>query len=236
MRRISLAGLVVVLLGCKMLGGEKKQEQGAASASNAATAASNAAPVAEQPAKPEGFALMPIAVGQFVEYRMQGGGGAERYAWAVTDKEGESFWLQMVSNMKGQGAVVQMLMPVKTAADINDAQPEKMRFKAPGRGVQEIGGSMLRMAAKYRPTDGIMIKMDPGAIEKGPQEDMAVPAGKLLGAYKWVGDTKWQGTRNKTTFWSHPDVPITGIVKGNDGKRTWELAKYGTSGAKNELL
>jgi hypothetical protein len=235
MRRLSVVGLVMVLLGCKMIGGDKSEKPAAGAASGSAAAVASAADVPE-PTQPTGFNLMPIKVGQFVEYRMRGGGGSERYAWAVTDKEGESFWLQMVSNMKGQGAVVQMLMPVKTAADINDAHPEKMRFKAPGRGVQEIGGSMLRMAAKYRPTDGIMIKMDPGAIEKGPREDVEVPAGNLLGTYKWEGDTKWQGKKNKTTFWSHPDVPITGIVKGNDGTRTWELAKYGTTGAKNELL
>ena len=235
MSRAHLAGLAIVLMGCKMLGGDKQQEPDATSAAADAALAPGAAATAQPSAKPAGFALMPIAVGQFVEYRMQGGGSAERYAWAVTDKEGDSFWLQMASDMKGQGGVVQMLMAVKTAAEINDAQPEKMRFKAPGRGVQEIGGSMLRMAGKYRPTDGIMIKMDPGAIEKGPREDLDVPAGKLLGAYKWVGDTKWQGTKHKTTFWSHPDVPITGVVKGNDGTRTWELAKFGATGAKDEL-
>jgi hypothetical protein len=235
MRSLGLGLVAVALLGCKMLGKDTSDKSPEAAASGSAAVAPSA-PAAPQAERPAGFSLMPVAVGQFVEYGVKGGSGAERYAWAVTGKEGESFWLQLATNMNGQPAVVQMLMPVTTAADINDAHPEKMRFKAPGRGVQEIGGGMLRMAAKYRPTDGIMIKMDPGAIEKGPREDVKVPAGNLLGAYKWQGDTKWQGKRNQTTFWSHPDVPITGIVRGHDGTRTWELAKFGKTGAKDELL
>lgn len=234
---LTTASLGLTLLACKMLGGDEGDGKGAA-ASAKAEASSAATPAEAAKAKggvPTEMKLMPIAEGQFVEYRMKGGGKAERYGWAVIGKEDESFWLQMVSNMEGKDAVMHMLVDVKDATDINDAAPKKLKFKVPGRGVQEVSGAMLKMASKYKPTDGIMLKMDLAEMSKGPRKDVTVPAGTFKGTFGWSGTTKWRGKSNKTSFESHPDVPITGVVRGNDGTRTWELVKHGTSGAKSEL-
>lgn len=232
MRPAYLLPILASLLSCKVL--EDASEQLTPTTSSAAGPASAAAAPAPTTAVPQSFQLQKFAVGQFVEYRMEGTGPVNRYAWAVLAKEDDAFWLQLVSTVEGKDHVVHLLMPIEDGSGIDTAVPKKMKFKMPGAGVRELSGPMLSMARESTKSS-FFLDMDPATIGQGSREDVTVPAGSFPGAFQWTGQTKWKGKKTETKFWSHPSVPVTGIVKGTDGTHTWTLAKHGQTGAKSEL-
>ena len=231
--------VVGALLGCKALDDYKQKKAAAASAAPAASAAASTAKGDETSTggatRPDGFALKKLAVGQYVEYRMRGDGNLKRYAWAVVGKEDGLLWMQLVSDVENQEYAMQMLVDAQDATQIDNAKPKKIRFKMPNGKVQEIGGRMLAMSNQMTKKNRFFIDMTEEKVAAGAREDVKVKSGSFPGAFKWKGSTKYDGKRNVTTFWSHPSVPITGIVKANDGRRTWELSSYGEKGAKKEF-
>ncbi len=241
MRTALLVPLIVSLLGCKIVDEIRDNvisEPGTpVTGGTAATPSSTVAnpPPSAAPTRPDGFSLMKFAVGQHVDYRTAGNATKNRYAWAVVGEEGGAFWLQLISRTDGKDYVMHLLTDISDGSEIHNLDPKKMKFKIPGRGVQEISGKMMAMGKRMTNDRTFFLEMNPGTIAKGAREDVLVAAGAFSGAFAWTGKTKWQGKTNKTKFWSHPDVPITGIVKGDDGQNTWELTSYGKTGAKSEL-
>lgn len=243
MRTVTLFALVAPLLGCKIIDdareqitGETKKPAASAVPAVTASAAPGSAPgPAAQAGRPSGFSLMKFAVGQHVEYRMAGVKQVNRYAWAIVGKEGDAFWLQISVTAEGQDIALQMLTDIQDGSQIDGAKPKKMKLKIPGQGVREISGPMMAMANRMSDNTSFFLEMNPSTIATGAREDVSVPAGSFPGTFQWTGKTKWQGKTSATKFWSHPNVPITGIVKGHDGVNTWELASFGTSGAKSEF-
>ncbi len=201
----------------------------AASANATASAAASIGTSAAAPKvdKSAGFAFQKLAVGQFVEYR----NGSKRYGWAVVGEQDGALWMQLVADVEGQTMAMQMLVDIQDGSQIHTAKPKRMKFKIPGRGVQEVDGAMLGMGDKMRGQGTFLLDMSAEEVNQATREDVAVKAGRFSGAYRWKGKTK----RGEATFWSHPSVPITAIVKGVDDEGTWELVKYGMSGAKSEL-
>jgi hypothetical protein len=66
-----------------------------------------------------------------------------------------------------------------------------------------------------------------------PQEDASVGAGHFSACYRVRTDAQWAGFRVVSDSWSHPAVPLSGMVKskGVDKPTTMELVAFGTSGA-----
>jgi hypothetical protein len=70
-----------------------------------------------------------------------------------------------------------------------------------------------------------------------PQEDVVVPAGHFAGCYRIRTDAQWAGFRSVSDSWSHPAVPLSGMVrsKGVDKPTSMELVAFGLSGAVSEF-
>jgi hypothetical protein len=70
-----------------------------------------------------------------------------------------------------------------------------------------------------------------------PQEDAAVAAGTFAACYKMRTDASWGPWHGSTLSWSHPAVPLSGMVKSQsiDSPTTMELVAFGESGAQSEL-
>ncbi len=68
------------------------------------------------------------------------------------------------------------------------------------------------------------------------QEDVTAPAGRFLLAFRYHGAADFAWYHGDATVWTHPEVPVTGIVRLlGEGKYTAELLAYGQSGAASEL-
>jgi hypothetical protein len=69
-----------------------------------------------------------------------------------------------------------------------------------------------------------------------PREDVTVPAGTFKGCYRRTEKTDVGDVHSDTTLWTHPSVPITGLVRSKEKDGTgMELIAYGMTGAKSSL-
>jgi hypothetical protein len=70
-----------------------------------------------------------------------------------------------------------------------------------------------------------------------PQENAIVPAGNFTGCFKTRTDAAWGPWKSASTAWSHPAVPISGLVRsqGIDQPTSMELTAFGMTGAVSEI-
>jgi hypothetical protein len=100
--------------------------------------------------------------------------------------------------------------------------------------VTEVSPQLLSlMKSMYQPALSTLVVNWQGL----PQEDVTVPAGHFTGCFKGRTDANWGPYKSADTIWSHPSVPLSGLVKsqGIDNPHSMELIDFGFSGAASEL-
>jgi len=70
-----------------------------------------------------------------------------------------------------------------------------------------------------------------------PQEGATVPAGTFAGCFRARTEASWGPWHSANMSWSHPAVPLSGLVKsqGIDRPTSMELVGFGLTGATSEL-
>lgn len=182
---------------------------------------------------PKAFEPMPVAVGQWSEY------------WATNDKGEPSFmrmkvvgesagahWFEIESETYYGKSAMLYLMSFGDRKNIDTIEIKTVRQMDNDGKVQEFPPELIGMMQSiYKKNLGVLII----SWENKPQEDASSPAGKFASCYKVKSDVSIMGYNSSSMSWSHPSIPLSGMVKseGIDNKNTMVLTAFGTAGAKS---
>jgi len=188
------------------------------------------------PAPPPGmFAPMPLAVGQWTQYKMVNDKNEPSFlTYKIVGQDGDAVWLETVHDTYYGRTMQKMLISFGNRMDPGQVQIRAVSTKdAKGR-VNEMPPPVVSMMqSTYRKAIAMLIINWQGLA----QESATVPAGKFDGCFKARTDAQWGPFRSVADSWSHPSVPLSGGVRsqGVDHPFTMELAAFGTSGAVSEF-
>jgi hypothetical protein len=183
---------------------------------------------------PSAPAPMPMAVGQWLTYKLvDARGEPSLVTLKVVGQQGRHFWYETVVETYYGKSVTAMLI------DFGDPRnPDSVVIKA-----ARIKDSSGRVAEYPEATVGLV-----GAMLRGrlgplfvdwtglPQEEASVPAGRFAGCFKGRSQRAIGGQRASSVTWGHSAVPISGLVKSlGDDRATTELVGFGTTGAQSEF-
>jgi hypothetical protein len=181
------------------------------------------------------FAPMPLAVGQWTQYKMTNDKNEPSFlTYKVVGQDGDAVWLEIVHDTYYGRTMQKMLVAFGNRMDPAQVQIRAVSMKdAKGR-VNEMPPPVVQMMqSTYRGVISTMIINWQGL----PQESATVPAGRFDGCYKARTDAQWGPFRSVADSWSHPTVPLSGAVRsqGVDHPFTMELTAFGSSGAVSEF-
>lgn len=193
------------------------------------------APSGQAYAPPTAFTPRPLVVGQWTQHKVIDGKGRPSFMTSkIVGEEGGAFWFEAVHESYTGKTVTKMLafFGDRMNPQTIDIRAVKMRDKD-GR-VNEFPPAMVQMMqSTWRSALANLVLSWQGQ----PQEDAAVPAGTFVGCFKMRTDVSWGPWHGASLSWSHPAVPLSGMVKsqGIDQPTTMELVAFGDSGAQSEL-
>ncbi len=184
---------------------------------------------------PTVFQPRPFAVGQWTQHRVVDGGQPSFITTKIVGREGDAFWTESVRETYFGKTVTKMLVFIGDRAN-----PQSVEVRAgwvrdrTGR-VTEIGPTILSLLRSMFATPlGVLVVSWQGQ----PQEDIVVPADAFAGCFRGEKiDAMWGPLRATSLAWSHPAVPISGLVRSQRTDRpiAVDLVGYGDSGATSEL-
>lgn len=184
---------------------------------------------------PTVFEPAPFAVGQWIRLKLVDDKGQPSFmTQKITGQDGDAFWFEMVTEAYTGKTLVKILMAVANRTDPNTIDIRGGAMKDNKGNVTIFEGPLLSMMrGTYKEMMATMVITWQGL----PQENAVVPAGAFASCFKGRTDVAWGPWRSATTSWSHPAVPISGMVKavGIDKPTTMELVDFGTSGAVSEF-
>jgi hypothetical protein len=184
------------------------------------------------------FTSMPSAPGQWARYRMTLQDGEPKLlTQKVIGEEGGALWYEMVHETYEGRTVEQFLV----AAGNGPLELRAVRTKdAKGRVTTLSQAALWAAKNQMGPTD--IYWMDAVAVSRShqwrdlPQASTTVPAGLFEGCYR--SHTMIKGSRHPWAqdAWSHPDVPLGGLVRKQDDRGfVVELVAYGMTGAHSDF-
>jgi len=176
-----------------------------------------------------------LVVGQWTQHEMIDDQG--RPSFLTTKLVGEdlgSYWVEVVEETYSGRRITKLLIYFgdRSSPAALDVRAIKSRV---GTGpIKEATGEELRSSK----SDWAGILSMLAANWQGqPQEEARAPAGIFAGAYKRETEESWGPLLAKSTVWSHPAVPLSGVVKseGKDRRGSLLLIAFGEKGALTEL-
>jgi hypothetical protein len=184
---------------------------------------------------PTGFEPMPLAAGQWSQYKMVDDKGQPSFlTYKVVGEEAGAFWMEIVHDTYSGKTIQKMLVSFGSRTDPSQIEIRALKTRdAKGR-VNELPPAMMGLLqSTYKGIVSSLVIHWQGL----PQESAAVPAGRFDGCYKARTDAQWGPWRSTADSWSHPAVPLSGAVRsqGVDHQFTMELVAFGTSGATSEF-
>lgn len=210
----------------------KKKAKAEAKTDDAASASSGYAKSDDgsiPPPKPGDFPK--LIVGGWTKYESSGIG---TITYGVLGKEGSVYHID--GNVQGRiGIKLQAWVDVPDDWDRRTSKIVDLQYQVAGMGMKKVKGGNITGEAKIY--EDFMKRFVHPKFEGMPQEDVTAPAGTFRGCFRWVSKQEYMGHTSEVTIWSHPAVPAPAMVrmKSKDGKTSWELVSYGTSGAKSSF-
>jgi hypothetical protein len=184
---------------------------------------------------PTQFMPPPLAPGQWVQLKTVDDKGQPGFmTYKIVGADGDAFWIEMVHETYLGKSVTKMLASLGNRMDPAAVQIRALKMRDNKGRVNEIDPAVLQMMqGLYRSSLSALIISWQGQ----PQEDAVVPAGSFSGCFKVRTDASWGPFRTASMTWSHPAVPISGLVKsqGIDSPTSMELVGFGLGGATSEL-
>ena len=184
---------------------------------------------------PVTFEPMPIAVGQWTEHKLTDQDGQPAFlTYKVVGQENDAFWLEMAQDRYTGHTVTKLLMSLGDRRTPSSIVVRAMKMKDKNGRITELQPEMLSfMGSLFQGAVSMLVISWQGQ----PQEDAVSPAGTFPGCYKARTDASWGPWSTASMSWSHPEVPLSGMVKsvGIDRPNTMELVAFGLSGALSEL-
>jgi len=184
---------------------------------------------------PGTFAPMPFVAGQWSQYKMVDDKGEPSFlTYKVLGEEGGATWIESVMETYHGKTISKMLVFFGSRMDPNQLEIRAAKTKDPKGNVNEIPPNMMPMLQSlYRGAVSSLVLNWQGL----PQEAATAPAGRFDGCFHARTDAQWGPWRSVADSWSHPGVPISGLVrsKGVDKPFSMELVSFGASGAVSEM-
>jgi hypothetical protein len=183
---------------------------------------------------PAEFVPKPLQVGQWTQHRMVRDQEPSFLTYKVVGQIADAFWVESVLEGYTGRTVTKILLVIPNRMDPNSIEIRGVVMKDRNGHVNSFDGPMLQMMqGMYRGAVSNLIVSWQGQ----PQEDAVVPAGRFSGCFKMRSDAQWGPWKTSSTSWSHPAVPLSGMVRseGIDHPSTMELIAFGLSGAVSEL-
>lgn len=184
---------------------------------------------------PTGFTPMPLATGQWTQYKMVNDKGQPSFfTQKIIGQEGDAFWIETVTEGYEGRMVTKLLASFGSRTDPGQVQILAMATKDHKGNVNELPREMMpMMQGMYKSAVSMLIINWQGL----PQEATVVPAGRFESCFKARTEAKWGPWSSVSDAWAHPAVPLSGTVRsqGVDKPFTMELVAFGTSGAKSEF-
>jgi hypothetical protein len=192
-----------------------------------------AAPAVSQP--------RPFVVGQWTQHKVVGVIGPAFLTTKIVGMESDAFWFETVVESEVGKVITKLLVFVGDRGDPNTIKVLAGRIRSRSDNIVHIAPSEL---ARYRKLFDVV-----ASWEGQPQEDAVAPAGTFRSCFK--GKNVWERwlVGPSSLAWSHPAVPISGLVRaaGIKDQQPWfrrqsgqadtstELVGFGDSGATSEL-
>lgn len=165
-------------------------------------------PTADRFATPRSATLLPIKIGQWIQFKtIDSKGAVSLTTTKIVAQEGTAFWQESVTQTySGRGDIKALV----NFGDLNDPSSKKILKiiirDGKGREQEYSAGAVEFM-------QGLVPLVHLGSGTKGPQEDVQVLAGRFAGCFKNPITIKTVlGTATGTSWW-HPAVPLGGIVR-----------------------
>lgn len=184
---------------------------------------------------PPGFDPMPLAPGQWAQYRMVDEKGQPSVlTYKVIGKEGGAYWIETVHETYAGRTAQKMLLAFGSRVDPHQIEVRAVVTLDRRGNVSPVPPTMIPvMQVSFRSAVSALA----GNWMGMPQESAIVPAGRFLGCYRGRTDAQWGPWRSLADSWRHPAVPLSGLVRsqGVDHPFTMDLIAFGTSGARPDF-
>jgi hypothetical protein len=184
---------------------------------------------------PTVFQPRPFAVGQWTQHWVVRRDQPSFITTKIVGTEGGAFWIEGVEETYFGKTVTKVLVFIGDRTNPHSVELRAGRIRDRTGRLTEMGPTMLSlMRSMFATPLGVLVVSWYGQ----PQENIVVPAAAFAGCFRGEKvDAMWGPLRATSLAWSHPAVPISGLVRsqGIDRPVTTELVGYGDSGATSEL-
>jgi hypothetical protein len=184
------------------------------------------------------FESMPLAIGQWAQYKMTLPNGESKFlTQKIVGEEGGALLVEIVHDTYQGRTEEQLLVAVGNQRDPGKVELRAVKIRDAKGHLTTLSQTQLWVARTHLGPDNIYWEDAIGVSlvtnwQGTPQSSTAVIAGRFEGCYlrrasrqSWVFDA-----------WSHPSVPLGGLVRKQDNRGfVSELVAYGTSGAQSDL-
>jgi hypothetical protein len=193
------------------------------------------APGGQPFAAPAAFAPRPIAVGQWTQHKMVSDKGEPSFmTYKIVGEENGAYWIEVLHENYTGKTITKMLLFMGDRMNPATMEVRALKMRDKNGHVNELSGPMLQlMKSMWQGSVNLLAVAWQGL----PQEDAEVVAGHFAGCFKARTDASYGPWHAASTSWSHPAVPISGLVRsqGIDHPTTMELVAFGDTGATSEL-
>jgi hypothetical protein len=202
------------------------------------------AKIADQPTtipapQPGTVAPMPLATGQWAQYRVKlKDGEQELRTVKILEKEGDAFWYEVVEDTYHGRTVERLLVSFGNDKEHPHVELLALKRKDPEGHIMQVPRRTLSLPTvtydTYRSQLATFIAPWPPS---SPQGSTVVPAGRFEGCRYDTSTFKTRRQERVIESWWHPAVPLSGFVRLQDssGSIANELVAYGTSGARSDF-
>jgi hypothetical protein len=173
---------------------------------------------------------MPFAVGQWATYRFLDKDRQPSFlTLKIVGEEGGAYWYETVSESYQGTTVARMLVEFGDRKNPDSISIKAAKMKDHKGQVTEFPEGLIGlMNSTLRGNLGPIVMNWEGL----PQENVEVPAGRFVGAFKGRTAVSFAGFNSSSVVWGHTAVPLSGMVRSqSDDGTVGDLVAFGTTGA-----
>ena len=177
----------------------------------------------------------PLVPGQWATYKASDDRGEPGFfTYKVVGREANASWVESVSETYAGKTVTQMLVALGDGQSAESVDVREVKVKdARGHVSTFEGPTLLAVRGLYASgAAGLAVSW-----QGRSQEDVSVLGGTFVGCFRTQSTLALGPLRRESVSWSHPAVPISGLVKSHAvaGPASLEPIAYGDAGAVSEL-
>ncbi|HVV50289.1 MAG TPA: hypothetical protein VHO06_11560 [Polyangia bacterium] len=180
---------------------------------------------------PATFEPMPLAAGQWAQYKMVDDKGQPSFlTYKVLGEEGGAYWIETLNESYYGRTAQKMLLAFGNRFDPSQIEVRGVITLDRRGNVNPMPPAMLPLLQSTFKSALATLAISWQGL---PQESATVPAGRFDGCYHARTEAQWGPWRSLADSWRHPAVPLSGLVRsqGVDRPFTMDLVAFGATGA-----